>query len=103
MNGPKERSDMTEKETEQTAGQAEEKPGAKEAGPTMLPIWFWIGTILLVYGLIVAGFGIYYVFHPQTRTVLARINPSLWWGGIMLAVGLLFFLPNLRRLRRFKD
>jgi len=92
-----------EKETQETAGPAdtaERKPGGKEVERAMLPIWFWIGTILLVYGTIVAAIGVWYVFHPQTRTVLASINPNLWWGAIMLAVGLVFLIPNLRHLRR---
>ena len=87
-------------ETTGPADTADRKPGGKAGEPSMLPIWFWIGTILLVYGLIVAAIGVWYVFHPQTRTVLASINPNLWWGAIMLAVGLIFFLPNLRHLRR---
>jgi len=61
----------------------------------MLSIWFFVGLILLVYGLIISACGVYYLFHPDTTKVLWGSNPSLWWGGIMTAVGAVFLM--LRR------
>jgi len=60
-------------------------PGAREAEP--LPIWFFVGVILLVYGALVLLGG--FVGTPR-QTVLAEPRPSLWWGAIMLVAGAVF-------------
>jgi len=59
----------------------------------MYSIWFFVGGMLTVLGIIIFAMGIYYIFAPESRTVLAHLNPSLWWGAIMLAAGLLFLIP----------
>ncbi|HCF58367.1 MAG TPA: hypothetical protein DFS52_10290 [Myxococcales bacterium] len=52
-----------------------------------MPIWFFVGLILLVYGLIIVGSGLFSAPRP---TVLAETKPALWWGGIMSVVGAIF-------------
>jgi hypothetical protein len=52
----------------------------------MLPVWFFIGLILLIYGVIICGTGIYELSHP-TVTVLANLHAPIWWGAIMAAAG----------------
>lgn len=52
-----------------------------------LPIWFFVGLILLVYGALVL---VAAVLHPQGATVLASLRPGLWWGAIMMVSGALF-------------
>jgi hypothetical protein len=52
-----------------------------------LPIWFFVGLILFVYGILVllgSAFG-----KPAT-TVLAEIKPGLWWGAFMTLFGAFF-------------
>lgn len=61
----------------------------------MKSIWYFVGLILVVMGLIVllAGFMLY--FNPPAKiTVLASTHPNFWWGGIMVAFGGLFILKN---------
>jgi hypothetical protein len=58
-----------------------------------LPIWFFVGLILLAYGLLVVISGLLY---PNGSTVLAQLRPALWWGAIMLAAGGVFLLLGLR-------
>ncbi len=65
----------------------------------MLSIWFFVGLMLTVFGVIITATGVYFLFRPQQVTVLAHLNPSLWWGLIMLAAGLLFLVPSLRTLK----
>jgi hypothetical protein len=62
----------------------------------MLSIWFFVGLMLTVFGVIVTATGVYFVFRPQNATVLAELNPSLWWGMIMLAAGVVFLVSSLR-------
>ncbi len=56
-----------------------------------LSIWFFSGVLLLVYGLLIAGTGIYEFWHPPTPVpVLYQLHPAIWWGGIMTAMGLFY-------------
>lgn len=62
-----------------------------------LPIWFFVGLILLVYGLIVLAGGLL----PQDRpTVLMELRPALWWGGLMTLAGAAFFGGSLALRRK---
>ena len=51
-----------------------------------IPIWYFIGVLLLVYGVIILGAGIYQVYHPPD-TVLNHLQPALWWGALVLVMG----------------
>ncbi|NOY78839.1 MAG: hypothetical protein GXO76_13330 [Calditrichaeota bacterium] len=68
----------------------------------MLSIWFFVGLMLTVLGLMVTLTGVNYLFHPQNQTPVTLVhqhlwwglrNPNLWWGAIMLVGGLLFLIP----------
>jgi hypothetical protein len=64
----------------------------------MISIWFFVGLMLTVLGVIITATGVYFLFRPQHETTLAELNPSLWWGVIMLAGGLSFLIPSIRNL-----
>jgi hypothetical protein len=57
----------------------------------MISIWSWVGMILTTYGVLICGSGVYYIFRPPA-IVLAELNPSLWWGAVMLLAGVFFLL-----------
>jgi hypothetical protein len=58
-----------------------------------LPIWFFIGALLTVYGLLILGAGLYaLVFPPTTEVVLSKLHVSLWWGSGMLLLGLIYLI-----------
>lgn len=59
-----------------------------------LPVWFFVGLILALYGVIVIAAGL--VGDPRP-TVLRELRPALWWGGVMLAGGAVFLGIGLRR------
>ncbi len=52
-----------------------------------LPIWFFVGLILSVYGVLVTGAGL---LSQERTTVLAETRPGLWWGLLMLFSGGVF-------------
>ncbi len=52
----------------------------------MLPVWFFIGLILLMYGVIICATGIYELSHPPS-VVLVGLHAPIWWGAIMAIVG----------------
>jgi hypothetical protein len=66
----------------------------------MLPIWFFVGLLLTVVGIIITAMGIYYAFVPETHTALAHLNPSLWWGAIILVGGLIFLISSIIQHRK---
>ncbi|MCC7499184.1 MAG: hypothetical protein IT160_16495 [Bryobacterales bacterium] len=63
-----------------------------------ISIWFFIGLLLSVYGVLIAGAGIYDVLHPPAApVVLDHLHASLWWGALLLALGgfyLIHFRPG---------
>jgi FtsH-binding integral membrane protein len=52
----------------------------------MIPVWFFVGVILLIYGLIILGTGIY-EFSSPPPTVLASTHPAVWWGALLAVIG----------------
>ncbi len=61
----------------------------------MKPIWYFVGLFLTATGVIVLGSGIYDLYNPPVqKTVLAGLHPGIWWGGVILLAGLIFFLSN---------
>jgi hypothetical protein len=56
-----------------------------------LPIWFFIGALLLVYGVLILGAGLYGLFHPP-QVALAELHAGIWWGGLLIAIGATYVL-----------
>lgn len=52
----------------------------------MLSVWFFIGLLLLVYGIIILAVGICKFSHPAP-VVLAGDHLNLWCGGLLVALG----------------
>jgi hypothetical protein len=54
-------------------------------------IWWLIGLQLAIFGVLITGSGIYcYFYPPEATTVLSNLHPAIWWGAIMLALGLFY-------------
>jgi hypothetical protein len=50
----------------------------------MVPVWFFVGALLLIYGIIILVIGIKEFSHPAP-VVLASYHAA-FWGGILLVV-----------------
>ena len=63
-----------------------------------ISIWFFIGCLLTIYGVLIFGAGLYEFVSPPARpVVLAELHAAIWWGLLMLAGGLAyvyFFRPS---------
>jgi hypothetical protein len=58
-----------------------------------LSIWFFIGVLLTAYGLLITGTGLYELASPpQPPVVLAHLHAPIWWGAILLIIGLFYFV-----------
>ena len=54
-------------------------------------IWFFIGVLLTIYGSMILGYGISELVTGHTANViLANLHAPIWWGGLMLALGLFY-------------
>ncbi|HLW79616.1 MAG TPA: hypothetical protein VKU44_08465 [Terriglobia bacterium] len=74
-----------------------DQPGRPEKHH-MLPVWFFIGVILFVYGVLICGTGIYEYTSPPP-TVLANLHAPVWWGAVLIIVGAIYverFYPRKR-------
>jgi hypothetical protein len=58
---------------------------------TDISIWFFIGVLLTIYGAMILTYGLWEVFTGHTaNVVLANLHAPIWWGAIMLALGLFY-------------
>ena len=54
-------------------------------------IWFWIGLSLLGNGILIVQAGIREIFHPPANpVVLFQYHANVWWGAVLLLVGLFY-------------
>jgi hypothetical protein len=67
-------------------------------GSGFISIWFFIGVLLAVYGVLITGSGIYGLFSPpEHQVVLANLHAGIWWGAVLLIIGLIYtikFFPK---------
>jgi FtsH-binding integral membrane protein len=67
-------------------------------GPGFISIWFFIGVLLTAYGLIITATGLYELVSPfPNPPVLANLHASLWWGMVLLIIGLVYFIKFFPR------
>ncbi len=62
-------------------------------------IWFFIGVLLTIYGVLITGAGLYGVWHPP-EIRLAELNAGVWWGLLLLVIGSIYswaFRPSRMR------
>jgi hypothetical protein len=61
-----------------------------------LSIWFFVGVLLTIYGVLIVGAGLYgFAYPPDVK--LADKHADLWWGGLLLLAGLFYtyrFFPK---------
>jgi hypothetical protein len=56
-----------------------------------ISIWFFIGVLLTVYGVLILGYGLFELVTNQTANViLANLHAPVWWGGLLLALGIFY-------------
>jgi len=56
-----------------------------------IPIWFFIGCMLAIYGVMVLGYGLYELATGTVANVqLANLHTPVWWGGLLLLIGLMY-------------
>jgi len=55
---------------------------------TGISIWFFIGALVLCYGVLILGAGLWELVRPPAHpTVLNELRPALWWGLLLIVLG----------------
>jgi hypothetical protein len=65
-----------------------------------IAIWFFVGALFSIYGVLILGCGIYGLFYPPD-VKLPELHVDLWWGAFLLLFGLYFtfrFWPPKKQL-----
>ena len=64
----------------------------------LISIWFFIGVLLLAYGFVILGSGIYHLYVPPDHpVVLASLHAPIWWGAFLTFLGAFYtirFFPK---------
>jgi hypothetical protein len=55
----------------------------------IIPVWFFVGFLFLVYGFLILGSGLAEWSHSPD-TVLAGLHAPVWWGGVLIIVGTVY-------------
>jgi hypothetical protein len=63
-----------------------------------ISIWFFIGLLLGVYGVLILGSGVHELISPAAvepqgtiaRDVMANLHAAIWWGALLLVLGLVY-------------
>ena len=67
-------------------------------GKGFISIWFFIGVLLTAYGVLITASGLYELVSPPAHAVvLANLHAGIWWGAVLLAIGLFYtirFFPR---------
>jgi len=58
-----------------------------QTGRAQLSIWFFCGILMLADGIVLLGQGIFERFGHEPATVLANLQPTLWWGVLLTLFG----------------
>ncbi len=54
----------------------------------LISIWFFIGLLLLCYGVLITGSGLWELSNPPAHpVVMANLHTPIWWGILLLAIG----------------
>jgi len=66
-----------------------------------IPVWFFIGVLLLIYGVLITGQGIYHWFSPPAQqVVLGNLHAPVWWGALLIVLGAVYVIKFPPRARR---
>jgi hypothetical protein len=64
-------------------------------GKQMVSIWIFIGLLLIAYGALIMGQGMWELFAPPAKpVVLAELRAGIWWGSVILILGAVFVGAN---------
>ena len=60
----------------------------------LISIWFFIGMLLFLYGLVIFGANLVEMVSPGTGStvILHELHFGVWWGLLLIVVGGFYFI-----------
>jgi hypothetical protein len=68
----------------------------------IIPVWFFVGVMLLIYGILILGSGLAEWSNPP-HTALAELHAPVWWGALLVLIGAAYVLAFRPRADRRKN
>ena len=61
----------------------------------MRSIWYFVGLIMLMIGILVFLAGIYNLINPTNQDIkLTDLHTNIWWGALIAITGLIYIVKN---------
>ena len=58
----------------------------------IIPVWFFVGVLLLVYGVMIFVSGLTEWNSPPPDVELTQLHAPVWWGGLLIVLGSIYCL-----------
>jgi uncharacterized membrane protein YidH (DUF202 family) len=55
----------------------------------IIPVWFFVGVLLAVYGVLILASGIAEWANTSAVT-LGDLHAPVWWGAVLIVIGLIY-------------
>jgi hypothetical protein len=56
-----------------------------------ISIWFFIGSLLCIYGILILATGIIHCISPPAKQMaLSHLHSDVWWGALLLIIGFIY-------------
>jgi len=53
----------------------------------IIPVWFFVGVLLFIYGIMVFLTGIVEWHKPAEGVQLTDLHAPVWWGALLIVLG----------------
>lgn len=57
---------------------------------SIIPVWFFVGLLLLTYGVLILVTGLVQWSTPSAGVQLTQLHASVWWGALLTVLGALY-------------
>jgi uncharacterized membrane protein len=55
-----------------------------------ISIWFFIGGLLAVYGVLILAASLYDYNSADSKVVLSELHVGVWWGALLVILGAVY-------------
>ncbi|PYU14054.1 MAG: hypothetical protein DMG37_08595 [Acidobacteria bacterium] len=56
----------------------------------IIPVWFFVGLLLQVYGVLILASGLAHWSHPPGGVELSNLHAPVWWGALLIVLGVIY-------------
>jgi len=58
----------------------------------IIPVWFFVGVLLLTYGILILASGLAEWNSPPAGVKLTELHAPVWWGALLIVLGAIYTL-----------